>query len=272
MNAPATTKEQISLILEGILRGRSLHDLERDHGVSAETLLTRLRHDEDAAIGLQQAREVSAYAMESELLDRATQNLEAPRDAATNTALKIWSDIMRWAIERRNPAIFSGKAQVESTMVVKFDTPLDMNAPKNPDGVYELTATHIEETTLDALARQGEKVEPLLLTAGNSSSQGDTKSLAELEIKRIIEAAGQAIQDEALEQSEALAGSNPSRVVRAKSNRAMEKSGALGPSRGTPSARPALGETKPGKERGQDSKVARGRPRKSAASAAARAN
>lgn len=199
MTVPATTKQQIATLLEGILLGRTFHDLEKQAGVSAEALLLRLRNDEDAAIGLSQAREVSAYAMESELLDKARSNMEAPESAVANNAVKIWTDVMKWAIERRNPAIFSGKANVEATMVVKFDTSLDLNAPKNMDGVYELTATHVKEAEFNDLARQGESVEPLLLTGSESSGQSDIKSVVERAVDRLLEETGQAIQAEAEE-------------------------------------------------------------------------
>lgn len=149
--APTIPKDKLAGLLEGILLGRTLHDLEKQAGASVEQLMRLLQTDEDAALALRSAREFSAYVLEDEITDKLRANMENPETAVKNNALKIWADHMHRKLEARNPAIYSGKAAVHMTVPVKIVTDLDLNAPQSIAGIYELKAEVVEERPLEAL-------------------------------------------------------------------------------------------------------------------------
>lgn len=165
-NDLTTTKDQLKTLLDGIRLGRTFHDLEKQVGMSAEQLLLALAHDEDLYLRFKTVRETSAYVIEDEITTKLRDNAEAPESAVKNNALKIWADHMHWAAERRNPAIFSGKAAVNVTVPIQIHTDIDLNQPKNVEGIYELEAIHVEETKINDIQDSDPRIE--LVDAGGT--------------------------------------------------------------------------------------------------------
>lgn len=151
-NTISDPKKQLTTLLEGILLGRTLYDLEKQAGASVEQLLKLLQHDEATFLDFKTAREFSAYVIEDNITQQLRGNMENPKGAVQNNAVKIWADHMHWMAERRNPAAFSGKAAIHMTVPVQFITDLDLNAPKTIDNIYEFEATIVEEQPVAAIA------------------------------------------------------------------------------------------------------------------------
>ena len=140
-NQISTPKDKFLALFEGILLGRTLHDLEKQAGASIEELLLAVRSDEDALLDFKAAREWGTYVQESELTTRLRENADNPQSAVKTNALKLYADHMHWAMERANPGVFSGKADLTAVVPVQFVTTLDLNAVKKLENVYDIEAT-----------------------------------------------------------------------------------------------------------------------------------
>lgn len=139
------TPSQIDEILDGIARGRSLKRIESALGVDAGAFLRLTQVDEDIAIKFREARELSTYAIESDIDELVRANDENPVNAAKNAALKLRVDYLTRLLEARNPEVFSGKAPISSTVPIKITTLLDLGGPRQIEGVYALTAEVTKE-------------------------------------------------------------------------------------------------------------------------------
>lgn len=166
------TPQESDQLFEGIVLGRTLHQLEEALGIKAERLLSLIRRDEGASLGFKEAREVSAFVIEDEVTEKLRDNAAAPASAVQNNALKLWADHMHWVAERRNAAIYSGKAPVNVSVPIQIVTSLDLGQQKSIEGVYELTANSITEVPiadlpLDTLQNRG--ILPGSTSAGKES-------------------------------------------------------------------------------------------------------
>lgn len=141
----ALTEEESLKLFEGIVLGRTLHQLEKALGIKAERLLSLVRSDERAFLDFKEAREFSAYVLEDDVSEKLRKNADSPESAVKNNALKIWADHIHWVAERRNAAVYSGKAPVSLTVPIQINTSLDLGQVKALEGVYALEATTTQE-------------------------------------------------------------------------------------------------------------------------------
>lgn len=147
-NPISLTKAEVIDLMRGIALGRTLHDLEKQSGVSVESFLFMLQTDQDVAFAFKKARELSSYVLEDEVTDKLRLNADEPTSAAKTNALKAWADHVDSIIKARNPMVYSGKVDVGAAINVRFVTTLDLNAPKTIDNVYDLTGTVVEEAEI----------------------------------------------------------------------------------------------------------------------------
>lgn len=139
-NELTTPKQKLLELFEGIFLGRTLHDLEKQAGAPIEALLKAVRDDEQAFLDFKAARSWGTYVQESEIRTLLRDNALTPESAIKTNALKLYADHLHWALERANPAEFSGKVQVSATVPVQIITTLDLPGAKQIDGIYELAA------------------------------------------------------------------------------------------------------------------------------------
>lgn len=146
---------------EGIILGRTLLQIEKALGIPAERLLALIRLDEGANIAFKEARELSAFVIEDQITDKLAENAENPQSAVKNTALKVWSDHMHWVAERRNAAVYSGKAPVNVTVPIQITTSLDLGHTKSIEGVYELVAESLMDVPKEDIPPAALPVSPI---------------------------------------------------------------------------------------------------------------
>lgn len=144
-NPPKLTEEQAKAAISGITMGRTLQELEQQGNIPVEALLEAIRTNEQLALDFKIAREFSSYVIEDEITTRLKANALAPEGANKTNALKAWADHAHKQLDARNPAIFSGKAALTTTVPIQIITSLDLNVVKRIDDVYNLEATVVEE-------------------------------------------------------------------------------------------------------------------------------
>lgn len=146
--APTALTEAEGLkLFEGIVLGRTLHQLEKALGIKAERLLSLVRGNEQAFLDFKEARSYSAYVIEDDISEKLRLNADNPESAVKNNALKVWADHMHWVAERRNPEVYSGKATLSLNTPIQINTTLDLGQTKAIDGVYRLEATTTQEVS-----------------------------------------------------------------------------------------------------------------------------
>ena len=158
---PRTKPSQINRtralkVCEKIVLGMPLPDVCQLPGMPSMAAFLKWMQT-DPAIGLmyRTAREISAYSLEELALSIARQNAENPGSPAQQKAIDAYLQQLRWAAEKRHPAVFSPRAAVNVTVPVQINTSLDLGgsptAVAGPEmgSVYELTAEVEQEASLD---------------------------------------------------------------------------------------------------------------------------
>lgn len=170
---PRTKPSQINRtralkVCEKIVLGMPLPDVCQLPGMPSMAAFLKWTQT-DPAIGLmyRTAREISAYSLEELALSIARQNAENPGSPAQQKAIDAYLQQLRWAAEKRHPAVFSPRAAVNVTVPVQINTSLDLGgsptAVAGPEmgSVYELTAEVEQEASLDDNAALERLVEPV---------------------------------------------------------------------------------------------------------------
>ncbi len=154
--APPVDEEKGLQVIERVAVGRSLEQIAEVPGLpSKETFLIWLAMSPALATAYRHAQEVSAYAMEDEALDM----LRRLRSSGTTPtqgllrATQMLVEHLRWAAEKRNPAVYAKQAAQVATVPIQINTNLDLGdnggtGTKEFPNIYELKAAHVDVVPL----------------------------------------------------------------------------------------------------------------------------
>lgn len=162
--APPVDEEIGFQVVERLAVGRSLEEIGAIPGMpSKETFLVWVSQSPALAQAFTVAREVSAYALEEEVLAFLREQRKNPTTLTTNSlrATQMLAEHIRWAAEKRNPKVYAKQAAVSMTVPVQINTTLDMGGStsvgtKEFPNIYELKAVHVEVEELSPI-EEGER-------------------------------------------------------------------------------------------------------------------
>lgn len=137
-------------MIERVAVGRTLDQIAEVPGMpSKEEFLIWLALSPALAQAFKAAQEISAYALEDEVL-RILRNLreEAPTQARIRST-EMLAQHLRWTVEKRNPKVYAKQATVQTTVPIQINTNLEMGeatggGTKEFPNIYELKAVHTE--------------------------------------------------------------------------------------------------------------------------------
>lgn len=140
-------------MIEQIALGRSLDEAASLPGLpSKDQFLVWVMRTPNLAYAVEQARKISAFAMEDEALARlrALADARTPPSPGSLKAADLLVDQLRWSATKRNPAIYSDRAAVAVTVPIQINTSLDLGRQRldgtaEHPNIYELKAEHMVE-------------------------------------------------------------------------------------------------------------------------------
>ena len=132
---------------EEIAFGQTLKQIEQMPGMPpAKVFLSWLMKEPALLRAYMVAREMSGFMMEDEALQLARELVEDPQNNQHIRAVEVLINQLKWTAGKRNPQVFSDKAQVNVTVPIQINTTLDMGdtgtqgTPQFPN-IYEMRAT-----------------------------------------------------------------------------------------------------------------------------------
>lgn len=161
LDAPMDRKVAFSVI-EKVAFGLTLRDIEKLEDMPPYTLFLKwLMINPGIARAYTVAREISGYSFEDEILHLARELVKAPGSAANIKATEVLINQLKWAAGKRNPNVFSEKAEVNITVPIQINTSLDMGpvqggGTREFPNIYEMKAETIQEVEVSVDRETGE--------------------------------------------------------------------------------------------------------------------
>lgn len=152
-------------VVEMVAWGHDLRAACAELGTTTAHFLTALARSPTLQQVFTAARTISGYALEDEALALARVQYQNPGTKEKLTAARLLVDQLRWSAAKRNPQVFSERAEVKITVPISIKTTLDLSgdgaqldAPGGAGGVpniYELHAETIEGVDVDPDTARG---------------------------------------------------------------------------------------------------------------------
>lgn len=153
--APPVDEERGLQVIERVAVGRSLEQIAEVPGLpSKETFLIWLALSPALAQAYKAAQEVSAYALEDEVMAMLRKLRDEGATPARIRSTQMLAEHLRWAAEKRNPRVYAKQAQVTTQIPIQINTTLDMGeggvgtGTKDFPNIYELKAAKVEVVSL----------------------------------------------------------------------------------------------------------------------------
>lgn len=155
--APPVDEEIGLQVVERLAVGRSLEEIASVPGMpSKEVFLIWLAMSPLLAQAFKRAQEVSAFAMEDEVLYILRKQQREPTAVTQNSlrANQQLAEHLRWAVEKRNPAVYAKQAHVNTTVPIQINTTLDLGGNTGTGtaefpNIYALKAAKVEVVDLE---------------------------------------------------------------------------------------------------------------------------
>jgi hypothetical protein len=152
-------------VVEMVAWGHDLRSACAESGTTTAHFLTSLARSPTLQQVFAAARTISGYALEDEALALARAQYQTPGTKEKLTAARLLVDQLRWSAAKRNPQVFSERAEVKVTVPISIKTTLDLagdgaqlDGAAGPSGIpniYELRAEAIDEVEVDPDTARG---------------------------------------------------------------------------------------------------------------------